>query len=72
MDLLLPGGGGARRRDGRRLANADEFRCLDSKMAVVVVVLVPMMALRRGRRLLLTLVGLAFALDDRCCLHPSE
>jgi hypothetical protein len=37
-------------------------------MAVVVV---PMMALRRGRRLL-TLVGLAFALDDRCCLHPSE
>jgi hypothetical protein len=41
-------------------------------MAVVVVVLVPMMALRRGRRLLLTLVGLAFALDDRCCLHPSE
>ena len=70
MDLLiLPGGGGeARRHDGRRIADADEFRCLDSKMeAVVVVVLMMMMALRHG------LVGLAFALDDRRrCLHPSK
>ena len=76
MDLLiLPGGGGeARRHDGRRIADADEFRCLDSKMeAVVVVVLMMMMALRHGRRLLITVVGLAFALDDRRrCLHPSK